>query len=150
MLHVPKRVRYIEVINYSPGKKIKLFDGRSPTFLPMTYKNDNDIYQPIIYYDSNVNLAEILNQSLFYSSIGKDCEQLTSEQVNQHFKKESYDPDDFITQETFSIDAKFNMSTKDGGVGNSIGIKEVNVGDIIYLGKYFKKYKVIKITNGIK
>ena len=150
-LNVPKRVKYVELVNFSSDKKVLLFEGE-PTNLPITYsildENDNNVIQPIIYFDSNVNLDKVLKESLIYSQLGNNCNQLTNEEFNQLFRKEIYNEDDYIIEEIFEIDDKINLSSKEGGVGSAVVVSEINVGDYVYLGKTYKKYEVVGITNG--
>jgi hypothetical protein len=150
-LNVPKKVKYVELINFSPEKKVLLYEG-IPTNLPITYsssdENGNSVTQPIIYFDSNVNLDEVLKENLIYSKLGNQCNQLTNEEFNQLFRKEIYSEDDYIIEEIFAVDDEVNMSSKEGGIGSSVNVREIIIGDYIYLGKTYKKYKVVGITNG--
>ena len=56
-LNVPKKVKYVELINFSPEKKVLLYEG-IPTNLPITYsssdENGNSVTQPIIYFCNTI------------------------------------------------------------------------------------------------
>jgi hypothetical protein len=132
----PEKVKYIDVINYTPDKLIAIKTDMNASL--------NWFRNPIIFYESNVNWIEILEKSMV-RAYSLQCKETDIDEVNKIFKKEVYNDNDFKTQRIFFKGNKVNHSVNYDGVSNAINVEEVKIGEYIYIDN--ERYKVIKSSD---
>ena len=154
----PFKINYIQVSNYNNNKKLILITEESLGSFSQERLVDYLIREhgPIVYYDSNVDFIEFLQNNL----VDQKCQPFSSENINRLFRKEEYIAENFKRTESFSNEEIFSivLTSKDNNSfeerGENIKAKDLRVGDIIeikvssdandFFGTYYGYYKILE------